>query len=306
MNKETTEVPSVELDSIVGADVLGDEAQDLAPVAETLLEEESSSQLPDVPQGSHAQGGDSARRADPHHGPIRSFFRRNRDELIGDALVGAMLAVLALIGAIVWDNELAMRQAALEARRFALQEELEEQRFTHQEVLENTRFVRQAAIDGAAVKPFEELNLRGAKLGGLDLSCKSEVGELSCARFDEADLTDASLYTADLTNAQLIGADLTNADLTGAVLTSAILFEAKLIGADCRGADFADAYLQRADLTDALLREADFTRADLTSANLRGARYLEEATLQDVCYSGATIWPENFPIPTTPMDACRD
>jgi uncharacterized protein YjbI with pentapeptide repeats/5-methylcytosine-specific restriction endonuclease McrA len=90
--------------------------------------------------------------------------------------------------------------------------------------------------------------------------------DLREAKFNFANLIDATLTYADLTKAKLRYAVLTDADLTNADLTHADLSRATL-----RIADFSDADLSNADLSNADLWKADLTGATLSKATLRGA-----------------------------------
>lgn len=243
-------------------------------------------------------------------GPVRRFFYRQRDELTRDAILGVLLVIVAFGSAAWWDTRLDARQEALEERRNA-----------RAEVLENTRFLRQVAIDGAVVKPFTGLVLRGARLSRLNLGCDLEENrtpdERGCADLSDADLScadrlgaaastgepqvsptdpdvfctdlsDAVLSGANLTRATLSGADLTRADLTGATLSSADLTEANL-----SQALLSNAVLPDADASDAVLTGADFfgallARAVLADANLTGAR-LVRANLSGAVLTGADL-----------------
>jgi uncharacterized protein YjbI with pentapeptide repeats len=65
-------------------------------------------------------------------------------------------------------------------------------------------FVRQLAVENAAVKPLNALNLRDADLPGLDLACEDTDRSETCAK----------LFGANLTGAYLTGAYLFQAHLT--------------------------------------------------------------------------------------------
>lgn len=160
-----------------------------------------------------------------------------------------------------------------------LESRLEEQSV----VRENLRFVREIVIDDALRKPLAEVNLEGAPLIGLDLSCedRSTSGlEAGCAQ-----LSGANLVRADVSFTNLTGANLSGGELSGAMFVAS-----NLSGVDLSGAD----------LVHADLREANLTGASLSGANLSRA-HLEHADLSRVCYSEETVWPEKF---TPPEPQC--
>jgi hypothetical protein len=104
--------------------------------------------------------------------------------LVKDAIIGSLWAgVVLFLGACLWDARLEARQDAL-SRQIAdrqddlakaiadRQNELARDLANQAEVLENTRFVRQLAMmKGVLLKPFANINLKGAELGGLNLQC---------------------------------------------------------------------------------------------------------------------------------------
>lgn len=266
---------------------------------------------------------DSSRARSRPSGPVRSFLHRQRDDLLRDGLIGAVLACLALGGAAWWDARLAGRQEALE-----------NERVQRQEVLENTRFVRQVVVEGGAAMPFVGLDLRGAELGGLDLSCRVALEQSSpevCANFSSADLRGANLSGADMTGANLSGADLAGADLTGVNLTAANVRGVTGQNLNLGNSNLTGARFDAADLTDADLWEADLTGASLVAVELGGARIsvttimnevnLSEANLSNtalwhfdaqgrpaerpnftsVCYNDGTRWPALYEVAAAPV-----
>jgi uncharacterized protein YjbI with pentapeptide repeats len=257
--------------------------------------------------GQDSAVGETAPRPASTSRAISAWAKRQCDNLIRDALVGLVVLGVGLIFAAWWDSRLADRQNQL-ARDLA----------TASEVQENIRFVRQVAIDDAAVKPFAGLNLRGATLAGLDVSCEDIAANTGCADFAGAVLSDADLAMvklagamldkAKLTRVDLHLADLTSARLLAANLNGALLFDVNLSGAHLAEANLSSTNLTLSDLRDADLRAADLTHADvrganLTDANLRGADLrgtdlavaaLRGADLAHVCYDDTTTWPDGF------------
>lgn len=186
------------------------------------------------------------------------------------------------------------------------------------ELRENVRFVRQSVMDDTAEKPFDQLNLAGAELSGLDLGCEQLDRQTGCARMRFIDLGGAILARTDLAGADLTGADFQDAymelanlvetDLAGADLARAALLGARLTRADLErsylaGAGLALASLAGADLTDADLTGADLELADLTGADLTGAT-LDGANLRSLCYDGTTAWPSRFKPPAAHPGTC--
>lgn len=152
-----------------------------------------------------------------------SFWRRNRDELVLEAIGGLLLALLVSL-AISW-----------------MDQSREEERSARDEALSNSLFVRQAVMSERELLPFSSLYLAEAQLSGL---------ELAGADFSDADLTRAELKGSDLTGADLSEAVLAGADLTDAVLVDANLAEADLSGADLTAADLTGAELAEVTWTD--------------------------------------------------------
>jgi uncharacterized protein YjbI with pentapeptide repeats len=100
------------------------------------------------------------------------------------------------------------------------------------------------------------------------------------------DMSGLYLRACNLLRANLKGTNLDGANLNGAYLAWAYLGEATLKGADLGDADLAGAGLAGADLSGANLCGTNLTRADLTGAKLAGARY-----------DHRTAWPEGFEPP---------
>jgi hypothetical protein len=109
-------------------------------------------------------------------GAVASWWRGQRGDLAKDAIIGVVVGVLLLLGAVWWDTKLQARQDALETaiadRQDGLakaiadrQDRLAQDLAKQAEVLENTRFVRQIATSaGDTPKPFTSINLRARSL----------------------------------------------------------------------------------------------------------------------------------------------
>lgn len=158
------------------------------------------------------------------------FWRRNRDELILEAIGGLILAMLVSV-VISW-----------------MDHNREEARSARDEALSNSIFVRQAVMSGSPVLPFSGLYLDSAQLSGL---------RLAGADFSDADLTRAEFKDADLAAADLSEANLTGADLSGSSLTGANLSEATLNGTIVSGVDFSGATLSAGALDQAVYVDND-------------------------------------------------
>src|SRR5436853_5938268 len=80
---------------------------------------------------------------------------------------------------------------------------------------------------------FSQAQLRGAHLGGIDLSGANFMeADLSGADFAGANLVNANFSKADLTGVCFRGADLSGANLSGADMRLATLEGARLSGVD--------------------------------------------------------------------------
>lgn len=115
---------------------------------------------------------------------------------------------------------------------------------------------------------LEKTNLNSARLNGV----KGQG-----VRFDEADLTNASLIEAKLEEASFAGAllnktNFSGADLYKANLAGADLSEANLSESDLSEANLAEASLSQANLSRAILRDTDLSATDLRGAVLGGAK----------------------------------
>ncbi len=240
----------------------------------------------------------------------RAFLRGHGGELV----VGLLIALLA----------------------YGLTFDLEKRLADRQDRLENLRFVREHAAPELR-KPFRSLDLRGATLTGLDLTCaadkssqrlgkepqpgQAEAGtdgpfaedfeSPQCADLEQADLTEAEMSFTRLTGADLQEVQAARSSLVGADLASSSLKEADLRDADLSGANLTNATLERARLIGTNLTAADLTRADLRGADLRGATLRRNsgqpirADLLEVCFDENTRWPSGFKPPTgTSSEAC--
>ncbi|TRM49819.1 DUF2169 domain-containing protein [Achromobacter sp. LC458] len=120
-----------------------------------------------------------------------------------------------------------------------------------------------------------DMNLTGADLSGMDLSCVNfqraifAGAKLADTRLDGCDLTDAVLTGADLTRASLSGANLTRANLgrTQCVRTNFAQGQFKECTwdhAQCEDCNFADSAWQLGRLHQARLIRCDFRRASFS------------------------------------------
>jgi uncharacterized protein YjbI with pentapeptide repeats len=105
---------------------------------------------------------------------------------------------------------------------------------------------------------------------------RDPIIDLGGADLSDADLNEADDYSGFLRGASLNEADLSDADLRWAHLRDADLYDANLSDAFLSYADLNNAFLFHADLRDADLRWADLydanlKEADLSNASLRGA-----------------------------------
>jgi uncharacterized protein YjbI with pentapeptide repeats len=96
-------------------------------------------------------------------------------------------------------------------------------------VLENTRSSGRSPRPWEKTpKPFENINLSGAELGGLFLPCADLRHRVGGASFARADLHEANLRDTNLKGADFRDADLHNASLTD--VSTAPLFRTPISG----------------------------------------------------------------------------
>ncbi|WP_280784928.1 pentapeptide repeat-containing protein [Rhodococcus opacus] len=146
-----------------------------------------------------------------------------------------------------------------------------------------------------------EANMRGAQLPGCDLAhARLWEADLTDADMTQTNLITAELTKAILVRAKLVGAvmchrsadgDLSyakfdGADLTEADLKYAVIGPVNLSGANLSAADLRYAYIGAADLSTADLSGADLRHTDLGAAQLTGIKY-----------DDATQWPTGFDVP---------
>jgi uncharacterized protein YjbI with pentapeptide repeats len=242
-------------------------------------------------------------------GSNRSWFSRQRDDLVRDVIIGVVLAVIAL----AWDTRIADRQDRLARDLVASQNQLTRELADSAERQENIRFVRQVASDKAASRQFQRFDLHDAQLPGLDLSCQPSAK--NCANFRAANLSGADLTDVDLRGGFLSGANLTRALLWGTDLRSAVFEASNLTDARLERSDLGEAFLRFAHLSRASLEDVRLKDANLVSADLSGARLaqvnligatlggadLSSVIFEEICYDKTTTWPEGF---TPPRSFC--
>ncbi len=173
------------------------------------------------------------------------------------------------------------------------------------EVLENTRFVRSLSSQRKLPRPFSGINLEGAVLEGLDLSCDRtdplegldwNIG--SCAAFTDARLAGASLESSDLSGATFEIADLSGAKLDGTNLSHTLLLGTDMTDAELGTVNFAGAFVS-ADFAGATFRGTDLRGVDMAISD-----GLHQANFFNVCHDETTQWPWDFEsIPPAP-DRC--
>jgi len=280
------------------------------------------------PQNASIPGSFSESSGSTRYRKRDSFVKRHAYDFTRDLII----AILALLAGFTLDNRIAARQDAAE-----------DARTEQQEILETLRFVRDRAEGPTSYKPFQFIQLPGANLSGLNLSCDITTPTSPyCANLQQANLRDAVMRQIHLTGAYLAQADLVKADLASADLSSADLSLAKLSGADLSGAGLEDAILLAADLEGATLTRANLARASFKGTNVRGADLSEAiavdtsflgtdltganlsgadlsgadltgdeapgtafpADLSNICYDDATKWPSGFRPPAAPE--CAD
>lgn len=208
------------------------------------------------------------------------WWERHRFELVRDVTI----AVLILIAGFVWDDRMADRSERAADRISA-----------DAEVLENTRYVRSLSSQSDTPRPFGDMNLKGAILNGLDLSCDEPAPDFdplhpearaygNCAYLWAADLRGASLRATQFDGAILAYADLSDADLNFTDFTNAQFVGTKLRGASIDVANFAG---------------ATFDFMDLRGVDLSKAVGLDQAHFpDDLCYDKNTRWPKDFEPPS--------
>lgn len=129
----------------------------------------------------------------------------------------------------------------------------------------------------AGERDFSGLNLRGAKLNGVDPSI-DDLGAYNKPYENgiAADLSGINLSEADLTDAELSGTNLSNANLSRANLNRAGLGQCNLTNTNFRGANLTEAYLSCAELDGTDMREANLFYAEISQtyfgADVRGAK----------------------------------
>lgn len=246
------------------------------------------------------RGGSKGSAITTRSGAVATWWRAQKGELARDAIIGFVVGVVLFLGACWWDARLQARQDALASAIADRQDGVARDLANQAEVLENTRFVRQLAMmKGVLLKPFANIDLKGAELGGLNLQCVNWRTYTGCANFFGADLHEADLRATNLRGAGLIQADLYSATLDEANLTNVDLSEANLTGvggkafARFRGAQFYGATLFQAQLADNDFRDTSFVDANADEALLFLANF-HHADLERTRFRRADLWHANF------------
>jgi uncharacterized protein YjbI with pentapeptide repeats len=208
-------------------------------------------------------------------------------------LVGAILAVIALGGLVLWwppgapangSNQLgaALLGATIVALAVLVAEYLQSTQMgeiaAHDSLAAQERELRREEADEALQRQ------RGEQIDKWALQfVASFQQDLKMIDLSGRDMSGLYLQACNLLRANLKGTNLDGANLNGAYLAWAYLSEATLKGADLGDADLAGAGLVGADLSGANLCGTNLTRADLTGVKLARARY-----------DRRTAWPEGF------------
>lgn len=184
----------------------------------------------------------------------------NSSNQLGSALLGATIIALAVL---VAEYLVSAQMRGIAARDSLAAQEREIRREEADEALQRQRAERIDKWVLQFMASFQQ-DLRRIDLSGRDMS---------------------GLYlgACNFLRANLQGTNLSGANLSGAYLAWAYLSEATLKGADLGDADLAGAGLEGADLSGANLCGTNLTRADLTGVKLAGAKY-----------NHRTAWPEGF------------
>jgi hypothetical protein len=208
-------------------------------------------------------------------------------------LVGAILAIIALVGLVLWwppgappssSNELGA--ALLAATIVALAVMVAEYLVSAQIREIDDRNSRAAHERSLRREEAEEVlqRQRDERTDKWALQFMTSFQhDLKLIDLSGRDMSGLYLQGCNLLRANLKGTNLDGANLNGAYLAWAYLSEATLKGADLGDADLAGASLAGADLSGANLSGTNLTRADLTGVKLAGARY-----------DRRTAWPEGF------------
>jgi uncharacterized protein YjbI with pentapeptide repeats len=208
-------------------------------------------------------------------------------------LVGALLAIIALGGLVLWwppgapassRNQLgaALLGATIVALAVLVAEYLVSMQLRE---IENRNSLA-AQERGLRRAEAEEVlqRQRGERIDKWALQFMASVQQdLKMVDLSGRDMSGLYLRACNLLSANLRGTNLNGANLNGAYLAWAYLSAATLKGADLGDADLAGAGLEGADLSGANLSGTNLTRADLTGVKLEGARY-----------DRRTAWPEGF------------
>ena len=221
------------------------------------------------------------------------------------AILGAVLALLGVIIASIWQN----RQAIM----------IEETREAKRKVQEDFKRALNWAVNGR-IESLRGVDLSGQDLSNIDLSgadlrnanligTKLNRANLSSTDLEGANLHHALLRTANLRGVNLSYANLSNAyfneaDLEGASLYHATCIETVFQLASLSKANLSEANLTKANLTDAILDQAMMSGSSMNMADMRGAHMagatiaggslvgtdLTDADLYGVAFSGGVVW----------------
>lgn len=176
----------------------------------------------------------------------------------------------------------------------------DDQRDANDQRLNNLSFVRDKASGPNTARNFQNIDLEGMNISGLDLLA---------SKFQDADLKGIKASRSSLTLSSLDGAQASEANLNLANM-EAVDFRS----ADASGVDFSYTHLEYSEFKETKLQGARFDHAnlddvDLSQIDMSGVTGLETASFNNVCYDEDTRWPEGFRPPpsrtgTERLDYC--
>jgi len=225
----------------------------------------------------------------------------SRYDQINGVVAGIDQGIASLEGLDVEGEEIIAKIAELRQRRVEVEAQRPALKAEHPRPTRDELEAAAAAGTPMHNRDLGFLNLRGARLAGIDLTGSLlEETDLAEADLTGAVLRDCSVQQCRLTRATLRGADLSGliptetdlsgADFTDAVMTQVLLPQAELDGCSLAGAILDDAVLAQANLADtdlsgaraerAIMFGADLSRASLDHAELSRAVFMD-AKLED-------------------------
>lgn len=219
---------------------------------------------------------------------VANWFLREPHWLVRDGLLALVFGGLLLGLQVRMDERLSERELAIENARAKQAERLE-----------NLRYVRERSddptgLEGGIYKSFENLDLTGMNLSGLNLP-RSLFWR---ATLDRTDFTSARLEGSSFGTTTGLGPSGT---AEGAIFRSARLERAMFYswdgdGADLSGAVFDDTEFMGGSYNGTRFAEAFFFDTDLWDIDLSRTSGLETAHFEGDCFRNV-IWPAGFEPP---------